>query len=273
MNLRIPLRVRALFGTLALALLAALPACESTQTGRSYLALISREEAAQMGEQAFRELTADPATASRIVRSGPAFQQVDRITRRMVDVARKDEPSFSWEWVVIDEPQTVNAFCLPGGKIAVYTGIIPVAKSDDELAAVIGHEIAHATNHHGQKRVSQAMREGLISEVIGGAAGMSGEETQILAGALGVVGSSFDDYSRDDETESDIVGLRYLIEAGYDPEGAVRFWQNMVELSGPSESDWMATHPANERRVANLKKAIEIYRTQGAEAWKFEHYN
>jgi predicted Zn-dependent protease len=214
----------------------------------------------------------EPETARRILRSGPAFQQVDRITRRIVEVAKKDEPSFEWEWAVIDEPETVNAFCLPGGKIAVYTGIIWVAKSDDELAAVIGHEIAHATNHHGQKRVSQGMAQGLISESVGGAAGFSGDETQMLTGALGMVASTFDAYSRDNETESDIVGLRYLIEAGYDPEGAVRFWQNMVALSGPSGSDWMSSHPANERRVDNLRKALEIYRTSGAEAWQFHHY-
>lgn len=270
MNLR---SLALVLASLAAALPLMLPSCRTTQTGRTVLAIISEDEANQMGSDAFRQMLSEPDTARRILKSGPAFQQVDRITRRMVEVAKKDEPSFQWEWVVIDDPQTVNAFCLPGGKIAVYTGIIPVAKSDDELAAVIGHEIAHATNHHGQKRVSQAMLQGMLSEGVGTFAGFNSEEQGLLAGALGMAASTFDAYSRDDETESDIVGLRYLIEAGYDPNGAVRFWESMVALSGPSQSDWMSSHPANERRVGNLKKAIEIYRTQGAEAWKFKHYD
>ena len=249
-----------------------LGACATSLTGRSQLALISTDEANKMGAQAYQEMMNAPDVRGRIVTSGAAWSQVDRIARRIVAPASKDEPGFQWEWRLIDDPGTVNAFCLPGGKIAVYTGIMRVAQSDDELAAVVGHEVAHATLHHGRKRVSQAILMGLAGDTVGDFAGLDSSSQEVLLGAMGAVANSFDAYSRDDETEADIIGLKYLIEAGYDPEAAVRFWQRMTELGGSSTPEFLSTHPSHATRIDNLRKAIELHRTIGDDAWRFDHY-
>jgi predicted Zn-dependent protease len=122
------------------------------------------------------------------------------------------------------------------------------------------------------KRVSQAQLLGMVSELGGEFGGFDAGEKEVLLGAMGVAAGSFDAFSRDDETESDIVGLRYMIEAGYEPEAAVRFWEKMAALGGSGGLEFLSTHPSSERRVENLRRAIRIYR-EGGDPWKFEHYS
>ena len=235
----------------ALALLS-LPACTTVQeTGRSQLILMSASEEAQMGVQAFSQIkqqekiSADPAVNARI----------QRIGKRIAASVGRDLPNAQWEFVVFDSP-TLNAFALPGGKVGVYTGLIKLAgDSDDEIAAVIGHEVAHVSSRHGAERQSQAMLIGVGGAALGiGANNDKNRDYYLLAyGVATTLGSLA--YSRDHETEADVVGLRFAARAGYDPRAAASFWKKMAaQETGGRPPKWLSTHPPSAERIANLQR-------------------
>lgn len=185
---------------------------------------------------------------------------VQRVTKR---IASASGENFKWEAVVIDSPE-VNAWCMPGGKIAVYTGIMPVLKTEAALAAVLGHEVAHATKRHGKQRYARAIRNNYLGLIVGGAAIVGGQmlcksdSCKLLTGlggaAAGFAISFFDrKFSRGDETEADQYGQIYMAKAGYDPSEAIRLWERMGAASGgKAPAEWMSTHPAEDTRRANL---------------------
>jgi predicted Zn-dependent protease len=222
----------------------------------------SVDQDVQLGLQAFTEVTGSQP----LLESGPQFDQVQRVTKRLVASAQEMKPEiapqFEWQVVVIDDPQTVNAFCLPGGKMAVYTGILPVAQSDAGLAVVMGHEIAHATERHGTKRLT---RNGLLGSAI--TVLLEDENHQAIASVLANLGIGMP-WGREDELEADQEGLMILANAGYDPREAPVFWKRMAAGSGGgneagnailaagSIEEFLSTHPSNQRRIDRLEAAI-----------------
>lgn len=187
---------------------------------------------------------------------------VQKVVKR---IAAASNENFQWEAVVI-ESKEVNAWCMPGGKIAVYTGIIPVLKTEGALAAVLGHEVAHATMRHGKQRYARAMQEAIAGQAIAVAAAVGGQalcktdsckQLAGMTGAAAVIGMTFFSmkYSREDETEADQVGQVYMAKAGYEPSEAIRLWERMSAGKGGKEQpEFMSTHPSDSRRRANLQK-------------------
>jgi len=210
----------------------------------------------EMGAQAFEEVKA----TEKVVNSGPAYKQVQRVTARIIESAMEIDPEitnlFAWEVVVIDADETVNAFCLPGGKMAVYTGILPVAGSDAGLAVVLGHEIAHATRRHGTQRVTQGTLTAIGVEIFTQNVEIStDEEEREMASILAQVGLGLP-FSRDHELEADRVGLTYMAAAGYDPREAVGFWQRMSAGSAGAPPEWLSTHPSDNTRIQKIESLL-----------------
>ena len=187
-------------------------------------------------------------------------ETVNRVAGR---IAKASGENFQWEWVLLENPE-INAWCMPGGKIAVYTGIMPVLKNEAALAAVLGHEVAHATKRHGKLRYARAIQENTLGLIVGGAAIVAGEllckdtKCRILAGLGGAAagfGIAFFDrkFSREDESVADQVGQQYMAKAGYDPAEAIHLWERMsAAMAGKAPPEWMSDHPSDEHRRQNL---------------------
>lgn len=178
-------------------------------------------------------------------------------------IAAASGEKFDWEWMLIESPE-VNAWCMPGGKIAVYTGIMPVLKTEAALASVLGHEVAHATKRHGQKRYARAIKGNIAGVVIGTAAVIGGEIfcknrtcralTGLGGAAAGFAVAFFDNkFSREDESEADKSGQIYMARAGYNPSEAIKVWERMSAASGgKAPPEFMSTHPSDATRRKNL---------------------
>ncbi len=244
--------IRRLFASACVAvLLSLLSACATVQeTGRRQVILMSPAQEAGMGVEAFSQLkkqekiSQDPALNARL----------QRIGTRVAAAVGRDLPEAKWEFVVFESDQ-VNAFALPGGKVGFYTGLIKLAASDDEIAVVMGHEVAHVTSRHGAERQSQAMLAGLGGVAIdAGLQGDKNRETWMLAYGVGATLGTLA-YSRTHETEADEVGLLYAARAGYDPRAAVSFWSKMAaQESGNRPPKLLSTHPPSAERIANLRR-------------------
>ena len=247
---------------LAVSLVPGLAACTKVAgTGRNQLNFMSLGQEASLGDEAYAEALA----GKKIVRDGPDAERVRRIGTNIADAARRLHPEiardFAWEFTLVDEPQTVNAWALPGGKCAVYTGLLPVADTDDRLAVVMGHEVAHAIARHGAERMSQAMA--LRVAMAGAGAGLSLSSMSPAAqdatmAALGIgteVGFSLP-YSRLHENEADEVGLMLSAEAGYDPRQAIELWRRMEAAGGAGPPEFLSTHPSSSTRIARLEKLM-----------------
>lgn len=178
-------------------------------------------------------------------------------------IAKASGENFKWEWMLIESPE-VNAWCMPGGKMAVYTGIMPVLKNEAGLAAVLGHEVAHATKRHGKQRYARAIKGSVAGLVIGAATAVGGQmlcksdSCRMLTGlggaAAGFAISFFDrKFSRSDESEADKEGQQYMARAGYDPAENIKLWERMSAASGgKAPPEFMSTHPSDETRKKNL---------------------
>ena len=231
---------------------------EAGRTAR--LGLDPKQELA-LGAQAYRQVLSE----SRIINTGAQFEMVRRCADRLTVATGEAGKGFQWAVSLVQSGQ-VNAFCLPGGKIVVYTGILPVAQTEAGLAVVMGHELAHATLHHGAERVFQQQEKNTLLTGVNFSLGdMDYNQRRQL---MGLIGAGADiaytlPFSRDHESEADSVGLRYMARAGYDPREAVAFWQRMSQAGGGATPQFLSTHPAHETRIARLKKdlpkAIEIY--------------
>ena len=244
------------------AILILVQACTTAPvTGRRQLKLVSAGEEKQLGLTSFEQIK----TNTPISRDAAANEMVLRVGKRIAAVA--ELPDAQWEFVVF-ESKEANAFCLPGGKVGVYTGLLPIAKDDAGLATVLGHEIGHAVAHHGAERMSQAMMTQGLGSLAGSAIGSSkyAEYQNAFMGVYGVgakVGYELP-HSRQQESEADHIGLMYMARAGYDPSAAVAFWERFSaynqQQSGGAGSSWlsgfMRTHPVDTERIADLKKLL-----------------
>jgi predicted Zn-dependent protease len=242
-------------------------------TGRRQLNLLPESEMMGMSLGAYQDFLKEtpplPATDNRV-------QMVKRIGQRLADAATKylnengaadRVAGFNWEFNVVDEP-TVNAWCMPGGKVVVYTGILPVTKDETSLALVMGHEIAHAIARHGNERMSQGLAvQGAGLTLQGFASQKPGLANDMLLQSFGI-GSQLGmlAYSRNHESEADKMGLVFMAMAGYDPRSAPDFWERMAAQGGQKPPEIMSTHPSDERRVADLKaympEAMKFYKPQ-----------
>jgi metalloendopeptidase OMA1, mitochondrial len=225
-----------------------LASCESVPiTGRSQLNLLSEPDEVQMGVQAYKEVVGKAKVSGDPV----ANAQVTRVAQRIIAVSEK--PDLPWEVKVIDEKQA-NAFALPGGKIAVYTGILPITRDDAGLAAVIGHEVGHVLARHSAERVSQQMvAQGLGGALVSGVLGTDPQTSQMVAGlfAQGLMLP----WGRKQESEADHIGLILMAKAGYDPHAARDLWVRMAEASKGSSRppEFLSTHPSEETRIRQIE--------------------
>lgn len=248
---------------LLLVLVATTTCQKAPVTGRDQLIFYSEEKEIEMGLGAFRSflrqapLSNDPALVA----------LVNRVGDRIAAVANK--PEYDWEFAVIQEDRVPNAWALPGGKVAVYTGILKFTKDEDGLATVIGHEVAHALQRHGNERVSrgwidQALQVGAIAAAATG--GVDPGFTQGFLSAYGV-GVSLP-FNRLQESEADTVGLILMAKAGYDPRASVDFWERMSGCprkwigklcfrSGAGVPEFLSTHPSDENRIKHLERLID----------------
>ena len=231
------------------------------ETGRkSHVGLSTSQEAA-LGLQSYRQVLAQAQT----VDSGPELEMVKRVASRLAAATGKAGQEFDWQVSLIRDGK-VNAFCLPGGKIVVYTGIIPVAQSEPALATVLGHEMAHATSRHGAQRVlQQNLAQTAMTGVAASLSDMDYDKQRLVMGALGA-GAKFGvlmPFSREHESEADHIGLIYMARAGYDPQESIRFWQRMENTGGAQPPEFLSTHPSHGTRIQQLEswmpKALEEY--------------
>jgi predicted Zn-dependent protease len=253
-------------GSLALAALSALllAGCETTTQGgavgaeRRQLLLVSSEQLDQMASQAYTKLRAE-ATQKGALNTDPAMTQRVRAIASRIEpqtrVFRADAPGWKWEVNVINSDE-LNAFCMPGGKIAFYSGLIrQLNLTDDEIAVVMGHEIAHALREHSREQVSQAMAaQGAIG--IGAALLGLGEGSADLAGTAyqALLATRF---SRVDESEADRIGLELTARAAYDPRAGVSIWQKMMRANqGGRPPQFLSTHPAESNRIAQIESLL-----------------
>jgi metalloendopeptidase OMA1, mitochondrial len=224
-------------------------------TGRSQFNLTSQSEEMELGLTSFEQLKKETP----ISKDAAANALVQRVGKRIAAVAQSDMPNAQWEFVVF-ESKEANAFCLPGGKVGVYTGILPITKDEGGMATVLGHEIAHAVARHGGERMTEAMAIQLGSQIVGASLSKTDPRYQkagmLAYGVTSTVGVALP-HSRKQETEADQIGLLYMARAGYDPENAVGFWQRFSDFNqqqGGEGFAFLRTHPTDETRIRNLKE-------------------
>ncbi len=247
-----------------------LTACQTVPgTGRRQVNFIPLDQQMALGAEAYTETL----NSAKILTSGPDAKMVKRIGERVAQAAIELYPEnasqFDWEFSLIDDPNMVNAWALPGGKCAVYTGLLPVTGDENSLAVVMGHEVAHAIAEHGGERMTHQLI--LTGAMLGASYKLkdkNAEERTLILGALGAgatVGVMLP-FSRDHESEADHIGLMLAAHAGYDPRAAVPLWERMG-ASGQAPPEWLSTHPSSETRIKRLKRlmpeALAMYQQAG----------
>ena len=256
------------FSSLLPALLA-LAACRSVPyTNRSQLLLVSADQEASLGVSSYKQALSE----AKLSGDQDAAALVRRVGERLARAAEK--PDYKWEFNLIDDPKTVNAWCLPGGKVAVYSGILPVTRDENGLAVVMGHEISHALARHGGERMSQSLIANLGGAALNVALADKPAATQQLAaqayGAGAAVGVLLP-FSREQESEADHIGLILMAKAGYDPAGAVGFWERMSQATGGGGEGigkYLATHPPNAERIRKIRDELPEAQTYYRKAGK-----
>jgi len=238
------------------------------ETGRAAHVALSEGQEAALGLQSYQEVLSQ----AEVIRTGPEVELVQKVMGRLEAATGDAGKNLDWQVSVVSSPQA-NAFCLPGGKMVVYTGILPIAQSEAGLATVLGHEMAHATSRHGsqrllQSRVSQTLLTGANASLALGDMDMS-QKMEVMA-ALGA-GSKYGvllPFSREHESEADEIGLYYMARAGYDPHEAIKFWERMEQSSSsPQPPEFVSSHPSHGTRIERLKehmpRAEEEYSKSG----------
>lgn len=248
-------RTAIIFGGLGLA------ACATVQyTGRHQFNLVSPEQEIQLGEQSYAE----------VLKQNPITKNAE-YERRVQEVGRKiqaaaNQPTYKWEFNVL-QGKEINAFCLPGGKVAFWEAIIPVCETDSGIAVVMGHEVAHALAHHGAERMSQGMGAELIGQLL--EVGLGNASPGVKSGAMQAFGLGTQvgvmlPFSRSHESEADHIGLILMAKAGYDPRSAVEFWRRMAKQGGGKPPEFLSTHPADETRIKQIEswlpEALSYYK-------------
>jgi metalloendopeptidase OMA1, mitochondrial len=254
-------RRRFAVAVLLLVVLATPTGCETVPyTGRRQIQLVSPSEEAQMGVQSFKEIVGKSTLST----DAQANAMVQRVGSRIAAVT---DLGYQWEFRVIQDDKQANAFALPGGKVAVYTGILPITRDEAGLAAVLGHEIAHVLARHGGERVSQQMGAQTVTQVLAGMASSNPATVQLVSAALGA-GASVGvllPWGRAQESEADHLGLILMAKAGYDPRASLDLWKRMAEASkGQRPPEFLSTHPAEATRIQQIEgwlpEALTYYR-------------
>lgn len=247
----------------ALAAILVLTACTKSSTGRNQVTLFSNSELSKMGAASFEELKQKEKISQNKATNAYVQCVANAITVNVPKSAHKG----SWEVVVFDSEQ-VNAFALPGGKIGVYTGILNVAQTPDQLAAIIGHEVAHVIEQHSNERLSSNQIAQMAA--VGGNAVLAqqGVENKELWMALGIGAIQYGvlmPYSRAHESEADVVGQNLMAKSGFNPAAAIDLWRNMAKVSKGAPPEFFSTHPSNQTRIddltKHLAKAKPLYKT------------
>lgn len=233
-------------------------------TGRKQLSLVSNEEIIAQSDVEYQKVLAQ----SRVANGTNEAAMVKRVGGRIQKaveayMAEKGLSSqlagFNWEFNLIEDDKMANAWCMPGGKVAFYTGILPICQDETGVAIVMGHEVAHAIANHGRERISEALVANGLLTSLSAAMGQNPTLTQqLLLQSVGIgaqVGML--KFSRENESEADHIGLIFMAMAGYDPKEAPKFWERMEKRSGGSSSpEWLSTHPPHASRIRDLKKWI-----------------
>ena len=235
-----------------------LSSCAVSPTGRTQFIIISPDAAIIESEAAYLDTVRQLDDEDKLVGDPLTVARVARITGRLVSIATADFPeSTDWKWsvAIVDDTETVNAWCMAGGRMAVYTGLFDQLElTDDEFAQIMGHEISHALANHTAERMSRAMATAAGVAVIGAASDNSGAA---MAGAAVLANVALTlPNSRDAENEADVMGMVLATKAGYDPEAAVTLWQKMGDLNDERPAEFLSTHPAPENRQAALNAMI-----------------
>jgi len=244
------------FGLVILAAAFLVSCATVPETGRRQLLLTSNQEETQLGLTEFQKLKKGTP-----VSKDPALNAMaQRVGQRIAAVAPL--PNAQWEFVVFDDAKTVNAFCLPGGKVGIYTGILPLTRDEAGLATVIGHEVAHAVARHGGERMSEALAIQFGGIVLSEAMQKKSDSTRAMAlGAYGI-GSTLGlalPHSRQQELEADHLGLLYMARAGFAPTAAVEFWRRFAaynDKNGGHTPQFLSTHPVDSTRIAALEQKL-----------------
>lgn len=244
---------RPLFISGVLASTMVLSACSSSPTGRQQVLLFSDQEMSQLGSQSFDTLKKQ----EKVNKDTKTNQYVQCVTDTLTAKLSPAEGFSDWEVVVFDSEQ-VNAFALPGGKIGVYTGLLNVATNQDQLASVIGHEIGHVIAQHSNERLSRSQMANVGLKLSSIAISGTDYHDAAMAGlGLGVQYGVLMPYGRAQESESDIIGLRLMAQAGFDPNESVSLWKNMNKASGGQQPpELLSTHPSHDTRIDDLKAEI-----------------
>ena len=254
-------RRRFAVAVLLLVVLATPMGCETVPyTGRRQIQLVSPNEEAQMGVQSFKEIVGK-ATLSTDPQINAMVQRVGSRIAAVTDL------KYQWEFKLIADDKQANAFALPGGKVAVYTGMLPITRDEAGLAAVLGHEIAHVLARHGGERLSQQMGVQTVTQVLAGMSSSNPATVQLVSAALGA-GASVGvllPWGRAQESEADHLGLILMAKAGYDPRASLDLWKRMAEASkGQRPPEFLSTHPAEATRIQQIEgwlpEALTYYR-------------
>lgn len=246
---------------LSIALFLTLTACATSPTGRTQFIILPESQMATMGIQAFTQMKEETPKVRDPAINNYVQCVADAITR--LPEVRKE--SSNWEVVVFDE-KTVNAFALPGGKIGVYKGLLSVAVNQNQLAAVMGHEVGHVLARHGNERVSQNLAVSQSLALIDNWMASQNSEyrdTAMTALGLGTQVGVLLPFSRLHESEADEIGLDLMAQAGFNPRESVTLWQNMSKAGGKTPAEFLSTHPSHKTRIkdlnANMKRALSYY--------------
>jgi len=203
----------------------------------------------KLGQEAFSEILKEEQT----ITSGANYDMVQRVGSRVALAADRLYPNavkgYKWKFALIDDKEVVNAWALPGGKCGVYTGLLPVTKSENALAIVMAHEVAHVIARHGAERASQSMVAGIVAGVA--MSEMNATDRAIVLGAYGL-GLALP-FSRTQETEADQLGLYIAADAGYDPREAIPLWKRMARAGKKAPAEFMSTHPSSSSRITKLR--------------------
>ncbi len=234
----------------------ALVACATNIAGRKQITLVSESEAIEASKQAYTETLKPYQDDGKLDNNPQLVRRVNRITDKLIAQAiimRPDTQKWQWQVKVLDDPDTINAWCMAGGKMAIYTGLInKLDATDDEIAQVMGHEISHALANHSVERMSVAIASNMVVDLINSATGGKGGSLTSVAAQVALTLPN----SRTSESEADRIGIELAAKAGYDPNAAVSLWQKMAKASGGGGLEFLSTHPAPKNREKTLRKLI-----------------
>lgn len=244
-------------------------------TGRKQSILVSDEQVLSLSNQQYQEYMKTAKPSANQTNTAMVRRVGQRLADAVVSYLRAngmagDVGNYRWEFNLVAD-KSINAFCMPGGKIVVYEGLLPVTRDEASLAIVLGHEIAHAVAKHSAERISNQMRQQYGGKILGGVLQGVGVDagTQQISSAVFGIGSSLGSasYSRKQENEADRLGLIFSAMAGYDPHVAVAFWQRMSQSTGGGSSSMFSDHPADSKRIANIQEcmpeAMKYYNSGG----------